>query len=112
MFYGLYGYYSTPWYMYDDMQWILWLGLIAIVFFYFWINYALAEKYQSIARKKGHTENYWNWCFWLGIVGWLLVIALPDRGAQMVNVQNLPAASAAPAAQDKTTTQNDELPSL
>lgn len=70
-----------------------------------------ANKFEEIAEMKGHS-GYWGWCFWLGPVGWCMVIALPDRDAQTVIVQNMPDASSAPAVQNKTTVQNDELPSL
>lgn len=38
----------------------------------------VAYKFESIAEMKGH-EGYFWWCFWLGPVGWAMVIALPDR---------------------------------
>lgn len=38
-----------------------------------------ADKFDKIAQMKGHQGYFW-WCFWLGIIGWIMVAALPDRG--------------------------------
>ena len=38
-----------------------------------------AKKFEEIANMKGHQGYFW-WCFWLGLAGWAMVIALPDRG--------------------------------
>lgn len=37
-----------------------------------------AGKFNEIAQMKGHNGYFW-WCFWLGIIGWIMVAALPDR---------------------------------
>ena len=37
-----------------------------------------ASEFDSIAEKKGYS-GYFKWCFWLGMIGWLMVIALPDK---------------------------------
>lgn len=42
------------------------------------IAYFAARKFEEIAEMKGHS-GYFAWCFWLGIIGWCMVIALPDR---------------------------------
>ena len=42
------------------------------------IDYFAASKFEEIAEMKGHS-GYFAWCFWLGIIGWCMVIALPDR---------------------------------
>ena len=43
-------------------------------------SYFIAEEFQRIAAMKGHFEARYFWCsFFLGIVGWLMVIALPDH---------------------------------
>ncbi len=44
------------------------------------LNYYIAKQFQSIARDKGYIEDkYFHLCFWLGLVGYLMVIALPTR---------------------------------
>lgn len=40
--------------------------------------FIVASKFDDIALMKGH-EGYFKWCFWLSIIGWMMVIALPDR---------------------------------
>ncbi len=39
-----------------------------------------ASQFNKIAEMKGHSGYFW-WCFWLGVAGWAMVIALPDRGS-------------------------------
>ena len=40
----------------------------------------IAKEFYAIAVEIGHSnrKSFW-WCFWLGFVGWAMVIALPDR---------------------------------
>lgn len=41
----------------------------------------LANQFYKVAEEKGFTDRKYLWiCFWLGVIGYLLVIALPDRG--------------------------------
>lgn len=44
-----------------------------------YIDYLIANEFYNIARQKGYeTKKYFWFCFWLGIVGYLMVIALPN----------------------------------
>lgn len=46
-----------------------------------WLNWYLAGQFYDVAKMKGHRERKYFWLsFLLGMVGWLLVIALPDWG--------------------------------
>ena len=46
-----------------------------------WIAYLVAKEFYLAAQAKGYSEKKYLWlCFLLGVVGYLLVIALPDRG--------------------------------
>ena len=58
---------------------LLVLLLVCEVVYLIW-NLITAKTMQKIARKKGYGEefNCFSMCFWLGIVGCLYVIALPD----------------------------------
>lgn len=49
--------------------------IIAIV-----LNYNIARKFEKIAFKKGYREDIhaFAMCFWLTLIGYLYVIALPD----------------------------------
>lgn len=69
--------------------------LVFFFLFYFVINWFAAKQFQEIAKLKGHHgDTYFWWCFFLGLCGWAMVIALPDRAnAQMqssVSVDDLP----------------------
>ena len=45
------------------------------------INLIVARKFEDVAFKKGYDEDVHSYamCFWLGIIGYLYVIALPDK---------------------------------
>ena len=52
---------------------------IIILIFAILIDYIVAKKFEEIATMKGHTNvSAFAMCFWLGIVGYLYVIALPN----------------------------------
>ncbi len=53
----------------------LFLGVLLVV------QVAVAVKFSDIACEKGHGKESHSFamCFWLGIIGYLYVIALPDR---------------------------------
>ena len=50
----------------------------------FMVNYIIASKFEEVAHLKGYDKDIHSFamCFWLGIIGCLYVIALPDRGAR------------------------------
>ena len=59
------------------------LILVGVVILSIFINHLIAAAFYDIAQKKGHYEKRYYWIsFWLGIVGYLLVIALPDLFAR------------------------------
>ena len=71
------------------------LALIPILI----INAILSFKFADIASMKGYGPEMhcFAMCFWLGILGYLYVIALPDRGAREVqNNTSNPIANAEP----------------
>ena len=53
------------------------LLLISIPFV---IKYIVAKKFEKIAFMKGYGTQIHSFamCFWLGIVGYIYVLALPD----------------------------------
>ena len=58
------------------------MALIYFLIFVFWIFVAsyLANEFDEVAQAKGyHDRKYFRICFWLGLFGYLLVIALPNR---------------------------------
>lgn len=56
------------------------LILIVVVAIALVINGMGATEFCNIARMKGHPDRkYFWWCFLFGVIGWCMVIALPDR---------------------------------
>lgn len=44
------------------------------------IWYKIAKNMARIAADKGYTERKWfHYCFWLGLVGFLMICAMPDK---------------------------------
>ena len=45
-----------------------------------WIDFLIAKEFYFAAQEKGYYDKKYLWvCFLLGAVGYLLVIALPNR---------------------------------
>lgn len=56
------------------------LGYIFALVIAIALNWYIANCFYDIACVKGFTESRYLWVpFWFGIIGYLLVIALPDR---------------------------------
>ena len=48
----------------------------------------IAREFSAIAEAKGYDgRRYWHVAFWLGLVGYLIIIGLPDKNTR--NAQNL-----------------------
>ena len=59
------------------------LILVGVVILTIFINHLIAAAFYDIAQKKGHSEKRYYWLpFWLGVVGYCLVAALPDLFAR------------------------------
>lgn len=57
------------------------VGYIIGIILVFLLQHYIAKQFQSVAYEKGYSESkFYHLCFWLGLPGYLLVIALPDRG--------------------------------
>ncbi len=57
---------------------IIIVSIVVLCIFAF-ISYSMACNMQAIVEKKGYTGlRVVGICFWLGIIGYLYVIALPD----------------------------------
>lgn len=57
-------------------------ALLYLIFFAvaIYINYIVAKKFEAIAFEKGYTVQIHSFamCFWLGIIGYIYVLALPN----------------------------------
>lgn len=57
------------------MEFLAGIAIISLL-----ISYLVADEFDKIVIMKGYPKGkYFWWCFLLGIIGWLMVIALPDR---------------------------------
>lgn len=45
------------------------------------IDYLIASAFEKIAAEKGYSSVYFWWCFFMGLAGWIMVAALPNRKA-------------------------------
>lgn len=64
------------------------LVCIALVVFGIWLDWFIAKQFSDIAAEKGFEErrNFWI-PFLLGIVGYIMIAALPDRGVQTAKIK-------------------------
>ncbi len=54
-------------------------GFFAIIIFLL-IDFCISRSFADAAHNKGYFEKRYFWmCFFFGIAGYLLVVALPDR---------------------------------
>lgn len=67
----------------DDELIIFLVCVVGIV-----LDFFISRWFYTAAKEKGHQQKKYFWiCFWLGMVGWLLIIALPDRGGVLPRKQ-------------------------
>ena len=75
------------------------------------INFFIAREFYKVAVEKGHDEDKYLWIsFFLGIVGYLLVIALPDRKKEYPTGGNTTQSNA--ESSSNTSSKYDDLPEL
>ena len=64
-------------------MYLLILGILVGCILFLLIDLLIAKEFVAIADKKGHNgRQYFWWMFLFGFIGYLMVIALPDRGEQ------------------------------
>ena len=62
------------------MEGLIVLGSIAALAILIWLNVYISRQFQLAANDKGYTEGKYFWiCFFLGVVGYILVAALPVK---------------------------------
>lgn len=80
------------------------------------IDWIGACKFRDIAESKGHDGGtYFWWCFCLGVIGWAMVIALPDRKVKAWTPEykdSTPEREDVPIYEYKASKNDDELPDL
>lgn len=56
---------------------------LLVVAFVIVLDYYISKWFCEVAEEKGYPDTKYFWiCFLLGSVGYLLVVAMPDRGKQ------------------------------
>ena len=94
----------------DEEVWGMLLVILWVI--YLIVVVKVSEKFESIAEMKGHNGYFW-WCFWLGPVGWAMVIALPDRRIEFPDYSKLVTSMMQQSAQNVSSPIfDDSLPEL
>ncbi len=53
------------------------------------VNWFAAGEFYKIAEDKGyHGQKYFWWAFLLPLVGYLMIVAMPDRGGEQRAIVN------------------------
>ena len=66
--------------MYSDAIASVIFSILISVLIWLVISSLIANQFYEIAKMKGYSERkYWHFCFWLGVPGYLIVIALPTK---------------------------------
>ncbi len=61
-------------------EFLLLVLCLAALFLVIYLDYRIAKVFERAANMKGHNgKPFFWWCFFLGLIGFLMVIALPDR---------------------------------
>lgn len=60
-------------------MWFVWFAWAIVLIIAIAIDWYLASMAADIAAAKGYWESKWKWiCFFFGIIGYILVAAMPD----------------------------------
>ncbi|MBQ8952555.1 MAG: hypothetical protein IJ048_00435 [Clostridia bacterium] len=61
---------------------------LAFVILMIVIWFKAAKNMARIAADKGYKERKWfHYCFWLGLIGYLMVCAMPDKKRRRKHVE-------------------------
>ena len=62
------------------MEILVFLAVILVAAFMLWLDWILANEFFGVAAAKGYNNKKYLWdCFFFGLVGYLLVIALTEQ---------------------------------
>ncbi len=91
------------------MPFLIILGAVAVLV----IDYLIATQFYEVAVMKGHSKKRYLWLsFFFGIIGYLLVVALPDRKAAAANPPVYATSTPASVNTKPVKKVNDSLPEL
>lgn len=90
-------------------------GIVLVISFvivmFFVADYYISKEFQRIAILKGfHESRYFWYPFWLPLVGYLMVIALPDRSTESSYGNGKQVEEASP--EKKVEVEQEHLPEL
>lgn len=98
------------------------MGDLSVVFVMVWliVHLAICFFFSDVAQMKGHSGGAFWICFFLGIGGWLYVIALPDLKQRenqekiiaLLGGKKLESVDGESTQTNNQVTYNDELPPL
>lgn len=61
------------------MEISIFLAVFLVVPLVIWLDWILANEFFGVAASKGYNDKKYLWyCFFFGLIGYLLVIALKD----------------------------------
>ena len=64
------------------MEFLLYIGVLVVLCLVLFILWKIANEFYAVAQSKGYNDRKYFWyCFFLGMIGYLLVIALKDKKA-------------------------------
>jgi hypothetical protein len=67
------------------MEALIFLGIVAFGLL-IWVDYIIASKFSELSRDKGYEKTTaFHMCFWLGIVGYIYVAAMPTLTSKHVS---------------------------
>ena len=62
------------------MAFLIVLLSLAVIVALLYLQYIIAKEFYSAAVTKGYSNKKYLWyCFFLGMIGYLVVIALPNK---------------------------------
>jgi len=62
------------------MAFLIVLLSLAVIVALLYLQYIIAKEFYSAAVTKGYSNKKYLWyCFFLGMIGYLMVIALPNK---------------------------------
>ncbi|MBQ5770255.1 MAG: hypothetical protein IIW08_03660 [Clostridia bacterium] len=59
---------------------VMFIPVICFLVIFLIIWFGASKNFAAIAADKGYTEKKWfHYCFWMGLIGMLMVCAMPDK---------------------------------
>lgn len=80
------------------MEFLLVLGVLVMIALLIWLNHSISSEFYQVAVAKGHPEKKYYWYpFFLGVIGYLMIIALTKKDTQGAPAQKQEKRPASPS---------------